>query len=66
MTLCASCAAGHHPHDTYPDGSDAGCPNLAQDHKHPDDGCRCPAVGAVQITSRHRCTCGHEHERIVG
>jgi hypothetical protein len=59
--LCAPCAAGNHSHDTYPDGSDAGCPNLAQNHEHPNDGCCCPAVVPVRIAGTHTCTCGHVH-----
>ena len=61
MRLCAYCAKGQHPHDRYPDGADASCPNLAVDHEHPDDACMCPVRLPVAIVP-HRCSCGNIHQ----
>lgn len=62
MSLCAGCTAGNHQHDSYThDGTDAGCPNLARDHKHADDGCTCAV--RLPMLPLHRCTCGHVHRK---
>lgn len=62
MTMCAACEGGNHQHDSYThDGTDAGCPNLARNHQHADDGCTCQV--RLPRLALHRCTCGHVHRK---
>jgi hypothetical protein len=64
VTLCAACAAGNHPHDAWPDGSDASCPNLAAGYRNLDDVCTCPVRLPATTPAVHRCACGHVHQEI--